>query len=296
MGGSNIAHNYQDIIFKKMAELFKDETLEYYGLNLPKIVSVKPTELPTIKVSNQNMDFVFELEDNSLLHLEFQTTHKKADLLRFLQYDLALYAKEKRKINTAVIYSGKYKKAKKGLEIGSINYTVQQVFMIKYDGVKRYQEIKEKIEKSEELTDKDLMDIVFLALMKNEKEEEEVVEEAIKLATKIADEDKKDVVIGAVLAIADKYVREQYISKLKEVIRMTRIGASLFEEGIEKGKEEGELEGKKELVLEILNQRFGKEFDKELEEKIKKASEEEINKIKKNILKITLDELKEILK
>jgi RecG-like helicase len=178
MGDSNIAHNYQDIIFKKMTELFKDETLEYYGLNLPKIVSVKPTELPTIKVSNQNMDFVFELEDNSLLHLEFQTTHKKADLLRFLQYDLALYAKEKRKINTVVIYSGKYKKAKKGLEIGPINYTVQQVFMIKYDGVKRYQEIKEKIEKSEELTDKDLMDIVFLALMKNEKEEEEVVEEA----------------------------------------------------------------------------------------------------------------------
>ena len=61
------------------------------------------------------------------------------------------------------------------------------------------------------------------------KEEEEVVEEAIKLATKIADENKKNVVIGAVLAIADKYVREQYISKLKEVIRMTRIGTSLFE-------------------------------------------------------------------
>jgi hypothetical protein len=39
-----------------MAELFKDETLEYYGLNLAKIVSVKPTELPTIKVSNQNME------------------------------------------------------------------------------------------------------------------------------------------------------------------------------------------------------------------------------------------------
>ena len=64
----------------------------------------------------------------------------------------------------------------------------------------------------------------------------------------------------------------------------------------EEAKLEGVLEGKKELVLEILNQRFGEEFDKVIEEKIKKASEEEINKIKKNILKITIDELKEILK
>jgi transcription termination factor NusB len=59
-------------------------------------------------------------------------------------------------------------------------------------------------------------------------------------------------------------------------------------------REEAKLEGKKELLLEILNQRFGEEFDKEIEGKIKKASEEEINKIKKNILKITIDELKEI--
>jgi hypothetical protein len=168
--------------------------------------------------------------------------------------------------------------------------------MIKYDGVKRYQEIKEKIEKSEELTDKDLMDIVFLALMKNEKEEEEVVEEAIKLATKIADEDKKDVVIGAVLAIADKYVREQYISKLKEVIRMTRIGASLFEEGIEKGKLAGALEERKEVVVKLLTKRFGKEFSKELQGKILKTDEKTIDYIMDNLLEITINELKEILK
>ncbi|WP_146255666.1 hypothetical protein [Petrotoga sp. 9PWA.NaAc.5.4] len=74
------------------------------------------------------------------------------------------------------------------------------------------------------------------------------------------------------------------------------IAEKLREEGIKKGIEKGKLEGEKELAIEILNQRFGKGFDKELEEKIKKANEEEINKIKKNILKITLDELKEILK
>ncbi len=98
----------------------------------------------------------------------------------------------------------------------------------------------------------------------------------------------------------DNYVREEYLNKLKEVIRMTKIGASLFEEGVEKGKREGERKGKleerKELIIEILNQRFGEDFDKRLEEKIRKANEETINQIKKNILSITLEELKGLLK
>jgi hypothetical protein len=40
-----------------MSEIFKNETLKYYELNLPKIISVKPTELPVINVSDRNMDF-----------------------------------------------------------------------------------------------------------------------------------------------------------------------------------------------------------------------------------------------
>ncbi|MDY6895486.1 MAG: DUF4351 domain-containing protein [Thermotogota bacterium] len=62
------------------------------------------------------------------------------------------------------------------------------------------------------------------------------------------------------------------------------------------GKVEGKLEGEKELIIKILNQRFGEDFDKSLEEKIRKANEESIDQIKKNVLSITLVELKEILK
>jgi len=64
--------------------------------------------------------------------------------------------------------------------------------MIKYDGIKRYEEIKGKIEKGEPLTDKDLMDLVFLPLMRNEKSEEEVAKDVFELAIKIPDEDKNE--------------------------------------------------------------------------------------------------------
>ncbi len=67
-------------------------------------------------------------------------------------------------------------------------------------------------------------------------------------------------------------------------------------EGKAEGKIEGKLEGERELIIEILNHRFGEDFDKRLEEKIRKENEETINQIKKNILSITLEDLKEILK
>ncbi|KUK80738.1 MAG: Uncharacterized protein XD96_1409, partial [Petrotoga mobilis] len=152
------------------------------------------------------------------------------------------------------MYSGKYESAESELDMGSNKYKVQQVFMTKYDGIKRYEEIKEKIEKEEEPTDKDLeensltanMELVFLPLMRNEKSEEEVTKDVFELAIKIPDEDKKEAVIGSLLGFSDNYVMDEYINKLKEVIRMTKIGTSLFEEG------------EKELTIKILNRRFGR--------------------------------------
>ena len=81
---------------------------------------------------------------------------------------------------------------------------------------------------------------------------------------------------------------------LEEIAKRDREKAKL--EGVKEGERKGKLEERKELIIEILNQRFGKDIDKRLEEKVRKANEETINQIKKNILSITLEELKEILK
>ncbi|WP_103876945.1 MULTISPECIES: hypothetical protein [Petrotoga] len=194
------------------------------------------------------------------------------------------------------MYSGKYESAESELDMGSNKYKVQQVFMTKYDGIKRYEEIKEKIEKEEEPTDKDLeensltanMELVFLPLMRNEKSEEEVTKDVFELAIKIPDEDKKEAVIGSLLGFSDNYVMDEYINKLKEVIRMTKIGTSLFEEGFE--------EGEKELTIKILNRRFGRRLTEELKDRIREAGKKTKDYIGNNLLEITIEELKEILK
>jgi len=100
-----------------------------------------------------------------------------------------------------VIYSGKYESAENELDMGLNKYKVQQVFMIKYDGIKR----------------------------------------------------------------------EGYVNKLKEVIRMTRIEASLFEEGVEKGKREGERKRFIEFIIKNLSKRFGNQLTEEIKDKIRRA-------------------------
>ncbi|POZ90519.1 hypothetical protein [Petrotoga sp. SL27] len=125
-----------------------------------------------------------------------------------------------------VIYSGKYESAENGLDMGLNKYKVQQVFMIKYDGIKR----------------------------------------------------------------------EGYVNKLKEGIRMTRIEASLFEEGVEKGKREGERKRFIEFIIKNLSKRFGNQLTEEIKDKIRKAGEKTIDYIGDNLLEITIEELKELLK
>ena len=71
----------------------------------------------------------------------------------------------------------------------------------------------------------------------------------------------------------------------------------------EKLRNEGRLEGQQEerkkfveIILKNLNKKFGEDLTDELKEKIQKADEKTIDYIGENLLEITLEQLKEVLK
>lgn len=79
-----IAYNNTDITFKALTEAFRDKVLDFYGLKLGRVKSIERADLPQIVVEERKMDFLFLMEDDSYLHLEFQTTVRPDDLERFL--------------------------------------------------------------------------------------------------------------------------------------------------------------------------------------------------------------------
>ncbi len=73
------------------------------------------------------------------------------------------------------------------------------------------------------------------------------------------------------------------------------IAEKLRKEGMEKGKLE-ERERFIEFIIKNLSKRFGTQLTEEIKDKIRKADEKTIDYIGDNLLEITLEELKEILK
>jgi hypothetical protein len=267
---AEITKHSNDVIMKAMAETFKDKTLKIFGLDSARITGVIPTVLPVLEVKENRTDYIFLLADNTLLHLEFQTSVSKEILKRFMLYDARLINKDERDVNTAVIYSGRIEKAPDRLKKGSITYKVANVYMKGYDGDKEYQKLHEKIEKSEPLNEEEILKLIFLPLMKSKKTEDEMAIQAAELAKDITGE-IKTFVIGAIVAITDKFMSEDYKKRLLEVLKMTQI-EQWIREG---GRQEGRVEAKQDDICKYLVKRFGAKPD-ELISKVREMTSLEI--------------------
>jgi len=166
-------------------------------------------------------------------------------LKRFALYDARLINKDDRNVNTAVVYSGRIEKAPDSLEKGSISYKVTNVYMKEYNGDEEYRKLHEKIEQKEPLNEKEILMLIFLPLMKSRFTEEEMAIQAAELAKNMEGENKT-FVIGALVAVTDRFMSENYKKRLLEVLRMTQIEQWIKEEGIKEGVKEGIKEGIKE--------------------------------------------------
>ncbi len=74
------------------------------------------------------------------------------------------------------------------------------------------------------------------------------------------------------------------------------VAEKLRNEGRLEGEAKGRLEGKIEFVLKNLSKKFGEDLTTEMKEKIQKADEKTIDYIGENLLDISLEQLKEVLK
>ena len=164
---TEISGHNNDIIMKATAEMFKDKTLEVFGLKTAKIIDIMPTVLPIVEAREKRVDFVFLLEDETLLHLEFQTTISDDLLRRIAFYGARIVDRHNRVVNTAIIYSGRIESAPDLLQKGSLTYQVTNIYLKGMDGDEEYRRIKAKLDKGETLEESDLMKLIFLPLMKS---------------------------------------------------------------------------------------------------------------------------------
>jgi hypothetical protein len=233
---SKIPRRAKDLIQKYASGLFRDATLEFYGIKTARIKEIINVELPVIEVGGGSADFVFLLEDGTYLHFEFQTTYNKKDLIRFAGYDLRLYERDGRRIVTVIIYAAGVKQAETELNIGSLTYRPEIINMEDYDGDVIFAELAAKINAEAEITDVDMLNLVFLPLMRNTLNRDELAISTIKLAQTIPDRNKRNACIASAIAFVNRYMDEEGFEKIKEALKMFDIVEMIVNEAVDEEK------------------------------------------------------------
>jgi hypothetical protein len=193
----------EDAVFKKAMEIFKDSASEFFDLDL-KIIAPAETEIKSIDIKTNAMDYLFYTANGEYLHFEFQTTKKKDDISRFLYYDAFLYYKSKMNINTIVVYSSEITDSVTHLNCGSIKYDIKSFYMKNFNGDEKLQTIEYKVNNNIELTQQDIMTLSFIPLMSSKKSKSEITLESIEIAKNIQDNDDKNNCLMLLYALFDK--------------------------------------------------------------------------------------------
>jgi hypothetical protein len=269
-----VAHQANDIIQKYTSGRFKETLLKFFGITSVGVKGLINVELPVVEATQTSTDFIFLLEDDTLLHIEFQTTYTENDLIRFALYDWRLYGLHKKKIKTVVIYSSDVKKVDGSIDNGMMEYAPAKIMLYEYDGNAIYADLKAKLAGKQDLTDDNMLNLIFLPLMRNSVPKPELAKTTIELAQTIADKDKSIDCTAIAYAFALKYLNEEEANKLWEVIRMGSLAVKFFEDTRKEAWKEAELEKTLEIAKKML-------ADNEPIEKVVKFCELDTTTVKK---------------
>ena len=291
MGREEIAYQNKDITSKVLTENFKGKTFKVYGLNLPEIREARPTDIPAVKANELRMDDLFELEDDTVAILDYESDYDKNDKVKYLNYLTGVanrYQKEKKDcpvLRMVVIYTGDISRGQVSTEyhIGAVKLRIEAAFLSELDSDGIMERLQGRVERNEMLTDEELMEFIILPLSYRKKEEKEKrIRDTVGLAARIQDRGQQIFTLAGILAFTDKIIDRETANKIRRAIEMTQV-AMIFEEEKQQAIEE-------ERKRAAASERKAVEMERKkaadlLESERKKAADSEKQVVKKMLKK-----------
>ena len=261
-------HNRYDKLQKMALILFAQAMLLAMG-DKRKVVRFYPTELIIPTFRQKLMDGVLELEDGTLLNIEFQTGDIDENfLLRCSQYAINLRIISGRHVETKIISTGlKIKSEKIALISKTFQFEPEIFFYSELDGLEKLINIKNKIENK----DVDRVNAAFevIDIVNNwelfDKHEREQLKEC-------------QYIMADIVADRDDELFETFMGRMNML--------TLFAGYVEKHKDELD-----EIVFNAYKEKNGKDFEEMIVEKHRKEIKEENSiEIARNLKDICSDE------
>lgn len=254
-----IVYQNKDILFKILGQTYKEKSFAAYGIDLPPIRELLPTNLPKISANEKDIDNLFLLEDGTYAIVDYEAEFKKLNKIKYLNYITRVmekYYKEDENFNLrlVVIYTGDVKSAEATLETNCITLRTEQAFLSHIDGEAAFNTIRQKIHSGTVLEDDDLMKLVILPLtIPGSEGKQEMLEKVVDLAEQIPDEEQRIFTLSGVIVASDKFISREYLDQIRRRINMTQLGQLYEKEKVEYANQkvrENDLKKAKSLLNE----------------------------------------------
>ncbi|QQK78750.1 transcriptional regulator [Salicibibacter cibi] len=276
-----ITYHNKDVLFKFLSELYKDATFDAFGIEaMLKIKQLLPNNMPKVQADERRTDTQFLLEDDSILMLEYESNNRIAENhIKYLNYAHRVldrvYREEKliKPIRLIVIYTSDVATVGNQLNAGDVGIHSRAILLSEHNGDVILKQISAKIRKGEPLTQEDLMKLSILPLMHSTKTREEMAWESVNLAKNIPDEREQVQVIAGILTATDKFVDDEFATKIREWLSMTKVGR-IFEKEIEEAAQQKAKEIARELLKSTPPDKVAKITGLDLDE-VKKLRDED---------------------
>ena len=238
----NDVHQHEDGVLKTATKFFAEEMLTYFNIE-GKVVGFAPTEEVVLELHKMFQDFNLVMEDGSWKHFEFQSTDGgETDLKRFRMYEATASYHNGVDVTTYVLYSGEIQHPVTVIKTGANIYQVIPIIMQDDSADEVIENLQKKLKKHEKIEKGDLIPLILTPLMSGEMSQKERIRAAFSITRSVVTIGESDLrkIEAMVYAMADKFLESGDLEKIKEEIKMTRLGAMLYEDGIGVGIERGE--------------------------------------------------------
>lgn len=252
----------EDLALKSAAAYFGDELIHWLGIRERALRSA-PTEMVELETRHMYEDFLYEMENGMYYHFEFESDSiSKDDLKRFREYEASTSRIYNAPVVTYVVCSSGVKKLRDSITEGINTYRVHLI-RLKDENADEQLDFLSKNPK-ETLTREDVIPLLFAPLMSGRSKQKERILQCLEILKKAeAIFSKSDIrKMEAILYIfAVKFMDDNELKSIKEVIAMTKLGQMIWNDALEKGREEGEkigLERGEQIGLERASERYSK--------------------------------------
>ena len=242
--------HHEDLALKTAAQYFGKELLPLLGIP-GEVKYIAPTESVKLETRQMYQDFNYVSEEGSWIHLEFESDAvTDDDLRRFREYEAATSRTFHVAVITYVICSSKVKRLKAALVEGINVYHVKIIRLKDDDADQLLSGLEEKQKQGIPLEKAELVSLLLTPLMSGSMEIGDRIIKSFGIMKKSGDavtEMELEKMYAVLYTLADKFLSEKELNRVKEMLAMTKLGTMLFNDG--------KAEGKAELVAIIRKKR-----------------------------------------